>query len=114
MDSPDEVDPKLQSKYRAIIGYPAYLYQWTRQNRGFCTYFLSRYRLVKTSEKRHLKAQATKLVLLYLQGSFSCGIRYTRYLSKLKARDREMNVLYNISDNNLHSVRTPLSPHQTL
>ena len=34
MDSPDEVDPKLQSEYRAIIGSLMYLYQWTRPDLG--------------------------------------------------------------------------------
>jgi hypothetical protein len=31
MDSPDEVDPELQSQYRAIVGSLMYLYQWTHQ-----------------------------------------------------------------------------------
>ena len=43
MDSPEEVDPKLQSMYRAIVGSLMYLYQWTRPDLGFAVTFLSRY-----------------------------------------------------------------------
>jgi hypothetical protein len=39
LDSPDEVDPKLQSEYRAIVGSPMYLYQWTRPDLGFAVFF---------------------------------------------------------------------------
>ena len=35
MDSPDEVDPEIQSEYRAIVGSLMYLYQWTRPDLGF-------------------------------------------------------------------------------
>ncbi len=30
MDSPDELDPILQSEYKAIVGSLMYSYQWTR------------------------------------------------------------------------------------
>ena len=43
MDSPEEVDPKLHSMYRAIVGSLMYLYQWTRPDLGFAVTFLSRY-----------------------------------------------------------------------
>jgi hypothetical protein len=43
MDYPDEVDPELQSEYRAIVGSLMYLYQWTRPDLGFAVTFLSRY-----------------------------------------------------------------------
>ena len=42
MDSPEEVDPKLQSMYRARVGSLMYLYQWTRPDLGFAVTFLSR------------------------------------------------------------------------
>ena len=35
LDCPDEVDSKLQAKYRAIVGSLMYLYQWTRPDLGF-------------------------------------------------------------------------------
>ncbi len=54
MDSPDEVDPRVQSEYRAIVGSLMYLYQWTRPDLGFAVTFLSRY-LHKSGEK-HLQA----------------------------------------------------------
>ena len=41
MDSPDEVDPILQSEYRAIIGSLMYLYQWIRADLGFAATFLT-------------------------------------------------------------------------
>jgi hypothetical protein len=94
MDSPDEVDPRVQSEYRAIVGSLMYLYQWTRPDLGFAVTFLSRY-LHKPGEK-HL--QAAKHVLRYLQGTIGLGIRYTRDLERLKARDQELNVLYALSD----------------
>ena len=50
MDSPEEVDPKLQSRYRAIVGFQMYLYKWTRPELGFAITFLSRY-LHKPGEK---------------------------------------------------------------
>ncbi len=59
MDSPDEVDPEIQSEYRAIVGSLMYLYQRTRPDLGFAVPFLSRY-LHKPGEK-HL--QAAKHVL---------------------------------------------------
>ena len=65
MDSPDEVDPILQSEYRAIIGSLMYLYQWTRPDLGFAVTFLSRY-LHRPGEK-HL--QAAKHTLRYLKGT---------------------------------------------
>jgi hypothetical protein len=39
MDSPDEVNPELQSKYRGIVGFLMYLYQWTRPDLGFAVTF---------------------------------------------------------------------------
>ncbi len=42
MDSPVEVDPEIQSEYRAIVGSLMYLYQWTRPDLGFAVTFLSR------------------------------------------------------------------------
>ncbi len=56
MDSPDEVDPEIQSEYRATVGslMSRYLYQWTRPDLGFAVTFLSRY-LHKPGEK-HLQA----------------------------------------------------------
>ena len=40
-DSPDEVDPELQRKYREIIGSLMYLYQWTLPDLGYTVTFLS-------------------------------------------------------------------------
>ena len=94
MDSPDEVDPILQSEYRAIIGSLMYLYQWTRPDLGFAVTFLSRY-LHRPGEK-HL--QAAKHVLRYLKGTVGLGIRYTRDVHRLWARDQQLNVLYALSD----------------
>jgi hypothetical protein len=71
-----------------------YLYQWTRPDLGFAVTFLSRY-LHKPGEK-HLKA--AKHALSYLQGTIGLGIRYTRDLERLKARDQELNVLYALLD----------------
>jgi hypothetical protein len=56
MGFPDEVDPKLQSMYRAIVGYLMYLYQWTRPDLGFAVTLLSRY-LHKPGEKHLLAAK---------------------------------------------------------
>ena len=70
MDSPDEVDPRLQSEYRAIVGSLMYLYQWTRPDLGFAVTFLSRY-LHKPGEKH---PQAAKHVLCYLKGTLDLGI----------------------------------------
>ena len=83
LDSPDEVDPKLQSEYRAMVGSLMYLYQWTRPDLGFAVTFLSRY-LHKPGEKR---LQAAKHVLCYLKGTFELGIRYTRDLARLQKKD---------------------------
>ena len=94
MDSPDEVDPRLQSEYRAIVGSLMYLYQWTRPDLGFAVIFLSRY-LHKPGEK-HL--QAAKHVLRYLKGTLDLGIRYTRDLARLQTRDQKLNVMYALSD----------------
>ena len=94
LDSPDEVDPKLQSEYRAIVGSLMYLYQWTRPDLGFAVTFLSRY-LHKPGEK-HL--QAAKHVLRYLKGTVELGIRYTRDMERLKKRDKKLNVLCTLSD----------------
>ncbi len=94
MDSPDEVDPELQSENRAIVGSLMYLYQWTRPDVGFTVTFLLRY-LHKSGEK-HL--QAAKHALRYLKGTVKLGIRYTRYLTRLRARDQSLNVLYSLSD----------------
>ncbi len=94
MDSPDEVDPILQSEYRAIVGSLMYLYQWTRPDLGFPVTFLSRY-LHRPGEK-HL--QAAKHVLRYLKGTVELGIKYTRDITRLHARDQQLNVLYALSD----------------
>jgi hypothetical protein len=94
MDSPDEVDPELQSEYRAIVGSLMCLYQWTRPDLGFAVTFLSRY-LHKPGEK-HL--QAVKHALRYLKGTVELGIRYSRDLTRLRARDQSLNVLYGLSD----------------
>jgi hypothetical protein len=94
MDYPDEVDPILQSEYRAIIGSLMYLHQWTRPDLGFTVTFLSRY-LHRPGEK-HL--QAAKHTLRYLKGTVGLGIRYTRDLQRLLARDQQLNVLYALSD----------------
>ena len=56
MDCPDEVDPKLQREYRAIVRSLMYLYQWTRPDLGFAVTFLSRY-LHKPGEKHLLAAK---------------------------------------------------------
>jgi len=79
MDSPEEVDPKLQSMYRAIVGSLMYLYQWTRPDLGFAVTFLSRY-LHKPGEKHLL---AAKHVLRYLKGTMILGIKYTRDSERL-------------------------------
>ncbi len=73
IDSPEEVDPKLQSMYRAIVGSLMYLYQWTRQDSdlGFAVTFLSRY-LHKPGEKYLL---AAKHVLRFLKGTMDLVIR---------------------------------------
>ena len=94
MDSPDEVNPELQSEYRGIVGSLMYLYQWTRPDLGFAVTFLSRY-LHKPGDK-HL--QAAKHVLRYLKGTVELGIQYTRDLARLQARAQELNVLYGLSD----------------
>ena len=94
MDSPDEVNPELQSEYRGIVGSLMYLYQWTRPDLGFAVTFLSRY-LHKPGDK-HL--QAAKHVLRYLKGTVELGIQYTRDLARLQAREQELNVLYGLSD----------------
>ncbi len=65
MDSPDQVNPQLQSGYRGIVGSLMYLYQWTRPDLGFAVVFLSRYRH-KPGDK-HL--QAAKHILHYLKGT---------------------------------------------
>jgi hypothetical protein len=71
-----------------------YLYQWTRPDLGFAVTFLSRY-LHKPGEK-HL--HAAKHALRYLKGTVELGIRYTRDLTRLRARDQDLNVLYGLSD----------------
>jgi hypothetical protein len=43
LDSPDEVDPKLQYRAQAIVGSLIYLYQLTRPDPDFAVTFLSRY-----------------------------------------------------------------------
>lgn len=93
-DSPEEVDPKLQAEYRAIIGSLMYLYQWTRPDLGFAVTFLSRY-LHKPGIK-HL--QTAKHTLRYLQGTKSMGIRYTRDIDRLRVRGHDLNVMYGLSD----------------
>jgi hypothetical protein len=94
MDSPDEVDPKLQSMHWAIVGSLMYLYQSTRPDLGFAVTFLSKY-LYKLGEKNIL---AAKHVLHYLKGTIGLGIRYTRDLTRLCAWDQQLNVLYALSD----------------
>ena len=57
MDSPDEIDPKLQSECRAIVGSLMYLYnlyQWT--GLGFAVMFLSRYHDLHKPGEKHLQA----------------------------------------------------------
>ena len=54
MDCPEEVDPRMQRKYREIIGSLMCLYQLIRPDLGFTVTFLSRY-LHKPSEK-HMQA----------------------------------------------------------
>jgi hypothetical protein len=93
MDSPDAVDPDLQCEYRAIVGSLMYLYQWTPPDLGFAVTFLSRY-LHKPGEK-HL--QAAKHVLRYLKGTVEVGIRYTRDLTRLRARDQSLNVCQTVT-----------------
>ncbi len=93
-DSPDEVDPDLQSEYRAIVGSLMYLYQWTRPDLGFAVTFLSRY-LHKPGIK-HL--QVAKHTLRYLQGTKNLGIRYTRDNNRLRSRGQDLNVIYGLSD----------------
>ncbi len=83
MDSPEEVDPKLQSTYRALIGSLMYLHQWTRPDLGFAVTVLSRY-LHKPGEKHVL---AAKHVLCCLKGKIDLGIKCTRDLARLHARD---------------------------
>jgi hypothetical protein len=82
MDSPEEVDPKLHSMYRAIVRALMYLYQWTRPDLGFTVRFLSRY-LHKPGEKHLL---AAKHVLRYLKGTIDLGIRYTLKRSSTTSR----------------------------
>jgi hypothetical protein len=67
LHSSDEVDHKLKSEYRAIVGSFMYLYQWTRPDIGFAVTIFSRY-LHKSGEK-HL--QAAKHVLRYLKGTWN-------------------------------------------
>jgi hypothetical protein len=62
MDYPDDVDPELQSEYRAIVWSLMYSYQWPRPDLGFAVTFLSRY-LRKPGEKY---LQAAKHALRYL------------------------------------------------
>jgi hypothetical protein len=94
MDSPDEVNPELQSEYRGIVASLMYFYQWTLPDLGFAVTFLSRY-LHKPGD-RHL--QAAKHVLCYLKGTVELGIQYTRDFAQLQAREQELNVLYGLSD----------------
>ncbi len=77
-----DVDPRVQSEYRALVGSLMYLYQWTRPDLGFAVAFLSRY-LHKPGEK-HL--QAAKHVLCYLQETIGLGIRYTRETGKAESK----------------------------
>ncbi len=70
MDSPDEVDPEIQSEYRAIVGSLMYLYQWTRPDLCFAVTFLSRY-LHKPGEKHLL---AAKHAPRYFKGTVELGI----------------------------------------
>ncbi len=68
---------------------PMYLYQWTRPDLGFAMTFLSRY--LHTPDEKHL--QAAKYALQYLKGTVELGIRYTRDLTGLRARDQSLNGL---------------------
>jgi hypothetical protein len=70
------------------------MYQWTHPDLGFAVTFLSRY-LHKPGEK-HL--EAAKHALRYLKGTVELGIRYTRDLTRLRARDQSLNVLYGLSE----------------
>ena len=83
IDSPEEVDPKLQSMYRAIVGSLMYLYHWTRPDLGFAVTSLSRC-LHRPGEK-HLPA--AKHVLRYLKGTIDLGpgIRYKRDLARKRS-----------------------------
>jgi hypothetical protein len=73
----------LQSEYRAIIG-----------SLSFSDVFVSRY--LRRPGEKHL--QAAKHTLRYLKGTVGLGIRYTRDLQRLLARDQQLNVLYALSD----------------
>ncbi len=93
MDCPDEVDPGLQSEYRAIVGSLMYLYQWTCSDLGFTVTFLLGY-LHKPGVK-HM--QAAKHALPYLSRTVNLGIRYKINLARLQ-RDRSLDVLYGLSE----------------
>jgi len=110
MDSPEEVDSKLQSMYRAIVGSLMYLYQWTRPDLGFAVTFLSRY-LHKPGEKHML---AAKHVLRYLKGTIDLGIKYTRDPERLHTRDQQLNVLYALSDSDFAGCKDTFRSTKTL
>jgi hypothetical protein len=94
MDCPGEVDPELQSEYRAIVGSLMYLYHWTRPDLGFAVKFLSRY--LHIPGVKHL--QAAKRELQYLSGTVNLEIRYTRDLARLQARDQNLSVRLGLSN----------------
>jgi hypothetical protein len=93
IDSPDEINPELQSVYSGIVGSLMYRYQWTHPDLGFAVTFLSRY-LHKPGDK-HL--QASKHVRC-LKATVELGIQRRRDLARLQAREQELNVLYGLSD----------------
>ena len=55
MDSREEVDPKLQSVYRAIVGSMMYLYQWTRPDLGFTVTKPCQYIFISLNLHQHQK-----------------------------------------------------------
>ena len=68
--------------------------------------FLSRY-LHRPGEK-HL--QAAKHVLRYLKGTVELGIKYTRDLGRLHARDQQLNVMYALSDSDFAGCKDTSRP----
>jgi hypothetical protein len=90
IDSPDEVNPELQSEYRGIVGPLMYLYQWTRPDLGFAVTFLSRY--LHKPGKKHLPA--AKHVLRYLKGVALCtAMAELIALAKLAVKVKYMRTL---------------------
>jgi hypothetical protein len=93
-DSAEEVDPKLQAEYCAIVGWLMYLFQWTRLDLGVTVTFLSR-----CLHKPGIKPlQTAKHTLRYLQDTKTMGIRYIRDIDRLRVRGHDLNVLHGLSD----------------